>query len=118
MPVRHDLFLVHAEEAAIDGLATRLNGVVAAGDIFRPVLDETFELTGIGVFRLSISTPPRLGREKLARLDWHNDVSRLILDIKDALASTADEKARDVLIRRLQRPLEDGEAEPHGTRRR
>ena len=118
MPVRHDLFLVHGEEAAIDGLTTRLDGVVAAGDIFRPVLDETFELTGTGVVRLFISTPPRLGPKKLARLDWHNDVSRLILDINDALASTADERARDVLIRRLQRALEDGEAHPHGTRRR
>ena len=75
-------------------------------------------MSGTGVFRLSISTQPRLGREMLARLDWHNDVSRLILDIKNALASTADERARDVLILRFPRALEDGEAEPHGTRRR
>jgi len=43
----------------------------------------------------------------VAKLDWHNDVSRLILDINDALKDTADEKARLVLIRRLRRALED-----------
>ncbi|MGB8813711.1 MAG: MBL fold metallo-hydrolase [Paracoccaceae bacterium] len=111
LPIQNELFLVHGEEAAIDGLAARLEGVVAASHIFRPVLDETFELRAAGVVRLSITTPPRLAPEKLARLDWHNDVSRLILDINDALASTADEKTRDVLIRRLQRALENDGAE-------
>jgi metallo-beta-lactamase family protein len=109
LPLKHDLFLVHGEEAAIDGLAARLDGVVAAENILRPILDETFELTGTGVARLSVVTEPRLPPEKLARLDWHNDVSRLILDINDALAATADERARDVLIRRLQRALTDDE---------
>lgn len=107
LPVRHDLFLVHGEEAAIDALAARLIGTVAADHILRPVLDETFELTPRGVQRRSVTTEPRLPPEKLARLDWHNDVSRLILDINDALAATADDRARDVLIRRLQRALED-----------
>jgi metallo-beta-lactamase family protein len=107
LPLRHDLFLVHGEEPAIDALAARLDGVVAPRNIFRPVLDETFKLTVRGVERLSVVTEPRLPPEKLARLDWHNDVSRLILDINDALAGAADEKARDVLIRRLQRALED-----------
>jgi metallo-beta-lactamase family protein len=105
--VRHDLFLVHGEAAAIDALAARLDGVVAADHILRPVLDETFELTPHGVRRHSVTTEPRLPPEKLARLDWHNDVSRLILDINDALAATADDRARDVLIRRLQSALED-----------
>ena len=53
--------------------------------------------------------PPRLAPERMAQLDWHNDVSRLILDINDALAAEPDEKARGVLIRRLQRALETDE---------
>jgi metallo-beta-lactamase family protein len=107
LPVRHALFLVHGEAAAIDALAGRLGGMVAADHILRPVLDETFALTPHGVQRQSITTESRLPPEKLARLDWHNDVSRLILDINDALAATADDRARDVLIRRLQRALEE-----------
>lgn len=107
LPIHHDLFLVHGEAAAIDGLAARMEGVVAGAHILRPVLDEAFELTDHGAVRLSIITPPRLAPEKVARLDWHNDVSRLILEINDALAATAGEKARDALIRRLQRALDN-----------
>ncbi|MDP4033988.1 MAG: MBL fold metallo-hydrolase [Pseudorhodobacter sp.] len=115
-PIRHDLFLVHGEQPAIEALAARLDGVVAAGHVIRPVLDETFGLTGAGVVRLSPPTPPRLAPDKVAHLDWHNDVSRLILDINDTLAATADEKARDVLIRRLQRALKDTGSSPPDSR--
>jgi metallo-beta-lactamase family protein len=117
MPLRHDLFLVHGEAAAIDGLAVRLDSVLDASRVFRPILDESFELTGEGTRRLSVPTPPRLPAERVARLDWHNDVSKLILDINDALSSTADEKARDVVIRRLQRALKDEDIEEPDKRR-
>lgn len=118
LPLRHDLFLVHGEAAAIDAFASRLVGTVPADHILRPVLDETFELTPKGVRRLSVTIEPRLPPEKLARLDWHNDVSRLILNINDALAATADDRTRDVVIRRLQRALEedDGQTAKHATR--
>ncbi len=115
LPLRRGLFLVHGEPKAIDALAGRLGGIVAADHVFRPVLDETFELTPTGVKRRSVTTEPRLPPEELARLDWHNDASRLILDINDALAATADDRARDVLIRRLQRALED-DADQHPER--
>ena len=51
----------------------------------------------------------RLQPEQVARLDWHNDVSRLILDINEALAAESDEKNRAVLIRRLRRALDADE---------
>lgn len=111
LPMRHDLFLVHGEEAAIDGLAARLAEVVDADHVLRPVLDECFDLTDTGAVRLSDPQEPRLAPEKIARLDWHNDVSRLILDINEALAASADEKSRDVLIRRLRRALDNGDGE-------
>jgi len=110
-PIRQGLFLVHGEAAAIDGLAARLCGVLNEVRVYRPILDESFELTGAGAERLSIPTPPRLAPERVARLDWHNDVSRLILDINEALIASADEKARAMLIRRLQRALENDTSE-------
>lgn len=103
LPVRHKLFLVHGDETATDALAARRVGTGAADHILCPVPDAAFDLTPKGVQRQSPTTEPRRSPEKLARPDWHNDVSRLILDIKDALAATVDERARDVLIRRLQR---------------
>jgi metallo-beta-lactamase family protein len=96
-------------------LAAWLVGTVAADHILRPILDETCELTPRGVQRPSDTTEPPLPPEKLARLDWLNDVSRSILDISDALAAPADDRAREVLIRRLQRPL-GGDADPPTSR--
>lgn len=113
LPLRHDLFLVHGEPAAIDGLAARLAGIVDPARILRPVLDEEFELTGAGARRIGGETQRRLPPEKVARLDWHNDVSRLILDINERLEAEPDERARAVLIRRLRRALEASEKVDH-----
>lgn len=116
LPLTHDLFLVHGEPDAIEGLAARLDATVSAAHILRPALDEAFELSNTGARRLSGAPAPRLPPEKVARLDWHNDVSRLILDINDALAAKPDDKQRAVLIRRLREAL--GPAEARGHRRR
>ena len=118
LPLAHDLFLVHGEPAAIDGLAARLGDLVDPAHVLRPLLDEGFELTRAGLRRLSVTTPPRLAPEKLARLDWHNDVSDLILGINDALRQTADDKSRDVLIRRLRRALDSDDIPPPDHHRR
>lgn len=109
LPLTHDLFLVHGEPEAIEGLAARVAGIIDPARIQRPVLDEEFELTSSGARRVGETSPRRLPPEKVARLDWHNDVSRLVLDINDALAAEIDEKARAVLIRRLRRALESDE---------
>lgn len=109
LPIRHQMFLVHGEEPAMAGLAARLVGLVAAGDILRPALDETFVLTPEGAQSLSPPTPPRLAPEKVAHLDWHNDVSRLLLEINEGLLASPDEKTRAALIRRLQRALKETE---------
>ena len=111
LPLTHDLFLVHGEEEAIEGLAGRLDGVVANDRILVPALDDSFELTPTGAVRLAGTAPPRLAPEQVARLDWHNEVSRLFLDINEALAGQADERQRSVLIRKLRTALE-GEAPP------
>lgn len=105
LPLTHDLFLVHGEPDAVEGLAARLAGVVAADRILRPVLDEEFELTAAGAQRRDGAAPRRLPPGKVARLDWHNDVSRLILDIDAALRAEPDEPSRAVLIRRLRRAI-------------
>lgn len=119
--VRHGLFLVHGEEEAMAGLAARVQAVVPAERVVMPALDEGYELTAEGFTRRAGTEPPRLAPEQVARLDWHNDVSRLILDINEALRGTADERARQALIRRLRRALEEGGHLPpprHGARHR
>ena len=43
----------------------------------------------------------------MAQLDWHNDLSELVLDINDAVRAAADENRRAAIIRRLRRALWD-----------
>ncbi|MDP2083512.1 MAG: MBL fold metallo-hydrolase [Pseudotabrizicola sp.] len=109
LPIRHQVFLVHGEEPAMAGLAARLDGIVAASDVLQPKLDESFVLTPDGAQSLTPATPPRISPEKVARLDWHNDVSRLLLEINEGLLASPDEKTRGALIRRLQRALKDAD---------
>jgi metallo-beta-lactamase family protein len=103
------VFLVHGEEPALSCLSDRLGGVIDAARVTLPVLDEKFELTVDGARRASEAAEPRLAPERVARLDWHNDLSRLYLDINDAVIDAADERSRDALIRKLRRTLEGGE---------
>ena len=41
----------------------------------------------------------RLAPEAVVSLDWHNDMSKLILDINDRIEAAADDRARGVVIR-------------------
>jgi metallo-beta-lactamase family protein len=109
LPVRHEVFLVHGEEAAIAALAGRLAGTIDPAKVLRPELDECFALTPKGSRRVAPAAPPRLRAEQVGRLDWHNEVSRLLLEISEELRVRPDEKSRRVLIRRLQRALHDKE---------
>jgi metallo-beta-lactamase family protein len=67
-------------------------------------------LTRGGGIPLELNEPRRLGPEKVARLDWHNDLSRLLLDINEAVAAAADERGRAAVIRRMRRALEESGA--------
>ena len=49
----------------------------------------------------------RLAPEAVVGLDWHNDMSKLILDINDRIEAAADDRARGVIIRRLRRALDE-----------
>ena len=111
LPIQDQLFLVHGEAPAMAGLAARLDGIVAARNVLQTRLDEVFVLTPDRAQSLSPATPPRLSPEKVAHLDWHNDVSRLLLEINEGLLASPDEKTRAALIRRLQRALRDSERE-------
>ncbi len=110
-PIAHEVFLTHGEETALAALAERLAPDYGASRILRPVLDEAFELPPAGARAPEERPAPRLRPDQVGRLDWHNEVSKLFLDINDALARTADAKRRNVLIRRLRRALEEGDTE-------
>ncbi|MCP8938158.1 MBL fold metallo-hydrolase [Alsobacter sp. SYSU M60028] len=106
-PVAGRVFLTHGEEPAMEALAARLAGPLGAGRIVRPTLDQVFELTADAAAPVEGAAPVRLPPESLGRVDWHNDLSRLILDINDAVRREAGENARAKLLRRLRRALDN-----------
>ena len=105
-PIRGRIFLVHGEEAALQALNERLSRAMPGQAIERPMLDQRFTITD-GVSVATSGPAPRLPPEGLGRVDWHNDLSRLILDIDSAIGHEADEKSRAKLIRRLRHALEE-----------
>lgn len=103
-PVRGGVLLTHGEESGMARLAARL--AETGLRVHQPGLDSVWLLTPDAARPAPDSPAPRIAPEAVAHLDWHNDVSRLILDINAALRDQPDDKRRDVLIRRLRRALE------------
>ncbi len=104
-----NIFLVHGEEDAIAGLKQRLQPTLGS-QIITPGLDDGFDLSGAHAVPLDGQRSHRIDPAQPGHLDWHNDVSKLILDISDELQNAHDEKTRGVIIRRLRRALDHEKA--------
>jgi metallo-beta-lactamase family protein len=106
-PVRRGVFLVHGEEVALSGLSDRISErIVPSAQIFRPILDDIYELSTPAPTPIDVAHRRRLAPEAVVALDWHNDMSRLVLDINDRIDAAADDRSRGVIIRKLRRALE------------
>ena len=106
-PIQRGVFLVHGEEPAMSGLAERIaERIVPAANVFRPILDDVYELTTALPTPLDGKRRRRLMPEAVVALDWHNEMSELVLDINDRIEAAADDRARGVIIRRLRRALD------------
>jgi metallo-beta-lactamase family protein len=106
-PIQRGVFLVHGEEPALAGLSERIvDRTVPAAKVFVPIMDDIYELTTPAPTPIDVSHRRRLAPEAVVALDWHNDMSKLILDINERIDAAADDRARGVIIRRLRRALE------------
>jgi metallo-beta-lactamase family protein len=106
-PILRGVFLVHGEEPALAGLSERIvERTVPAAKVFTPLLDDIYELTSEAPTPIDVSHRRRIAPEAVVNLDWHNDMSNLLLDINDAVEAAADDRARGIIIRRLRRALE------------
>lgn len=106
LPIARGLFLTHGEAEGMQGLTERLTGIVPEERIIRPELDDCIALDEPAARVVSEETRRRIDPLHMARLDWHNDLTRLVLDINQEVAKAADEKARGIILRRLRRALE------------
>ena len=106
LPIARNVFLTHGEEDGQLALANDLGGgVVDAGKIIRPSLDDVYDLDGASAALVESETRPRIDPLSVARPDWNNDLTKLILDLNAEVKSAADEKARGVIMRRLRKAL-------------
>ncbi|HLZ01073.1 MAG TPA: MBL fold metallo-hydrolase [Bradyrhizobium sp.] len=106
-PIHRGLFITHGEEPALKGLVERIaERTIPAARIFNPVLDDIYELSTAAPTPLDVVHRRRLAADAVVNLDWHNDMSRLLLDIDEQMEAAADDRARGVIIRRLRRALE------------
>jgi metallo-beta-lactamase family protein len=91
----------------IAGLAERIaERIIPAARLFQPVLDDIYELSTPSPTLIDVAHRRRLTAEAVTHLDWHNEMSKLVLDINDLIGAAADDRARGVIIRRLRRALE------------
>ena len=105
-PVRRGLFLVHAESDASQALKDRLsNWVFEPEKVIVPAIDDVFTLGPSGARRRKTNVRRRIAPGETARLDWNNELTKLILDINDTVEKAAGAKERNVIIRRLRRAL-------------
>jgi metallo-beta-lactamase family protein len=107
LPIGREVFLVHGEAEALAGLAARLSAFLPADRLITPTLDGAWHLTPSGA-RPIVETmvKPRIDPAWSGRRDWHNDYQSLMLDLQDALAAAADDRARAVVLRKVKRALE------------
>jgi metallo-beta-lactamase family protein len=105
--VRGTVFLTHGEESSLAGLRDRLSSTFAPDRIVMPLIDDAYELGPSGARQVDVNRPRRLKPDKVARLDWHNDLSKLLIEVTDQVNNAADERSRAAIIRRLRRALRE-----------
>lgn len=108
-PVRHSVFLTHGEEEGLKGLQSRLATAIHETEVILPLIDESYQLGATGSRQAKLNAPRRLKGESIGRLDWHNDLSKFLLEVSERVNAAADEKSRAKIIRRLRRALSQEE---------
>ena len=103
-PVGAGVFLTHGEGAALAALATRLHEALPQLAVTVPALDDRYTLLPDGP-RPAGGRERRLAPGQVGGLDWHNERSRLILELSDRLEAAPNDAARAAILQRLRGAL-------------
>lgn len=107
-PIEKMLILTHGEASQMDAMRQRLEETgFEPNKIVCPELDDEIELVKDGTPLIVKATSIRLPAEKIGKPDWHNDLTQLMFDMREAFEKAADDKARDNFLRRLRRAMGD-----------
>ncbi len=109
-PINSAVFLTHGEDAGLEALRTDLQSAGVPPElIIVPSLDDTVDLLG-GKSKVKFKPKPhRLSPEFIGGRDWHNELAEFSLRLRDLLDTAADDKSRNVILRRISRALEESE---------
>jgi metallo-beta-lactamase family protein len=103
-PIRHQVFLIHGEDAARNALEARLlAGGMRNGVVRKPVMGETVRLTGKGARTVSVAA--RVASPEALQADWHNAYAEAALALRQALDAAPTEEARRRLIAGVRRAI-------------
>jgi metallo-beta-lactamase family protein len=69
-------------------------------------MDDIYDLTTAAPTPIETARRRRLAPDAVVNLDWHKDISKLLLDINEQIEASLDDRARAVVIRKLRRALE------------
>jgi len=105
--IKGSIFLVHGEEEAFTALAGALAHARPDVPVVIPNLDDVYDLKDGHATPARSDVPARLTPEHLGRIDWNNDLSRLVLDLNETISKLPDANTRAKMIRRLRRTLEE-----------
>ncbi|MCC3305112.1 MBL fold metallo-hydrolase RNA specificity domain-containing protein [Sneathiella sp. HT1-7] len=105
-PVRQAIFLTHGSQESLQAMqAQLLEKGFEEGKVITPALDEEYELRTSGKTGRLRGVSKRLAMDSVDKLDWHNELAQLTLDIRSELESTPDTKQKSKLLSRLRRAL-------------
>jgi metallo-beta-lactamase family protein len=100
-PVAGQIFLVHGEPAALDGLETRLETAgFPAAQMAAPAMDEAFLLAKTDATSESIQAR-RIVAGAVAKADWHNARAQLLMELNERLSDAPNDRAREEIIAQL-----------------
>ena len=113
MPIKRAVFLTHGDDDALEAMKVDLiDAKLSEDQIVIPQLDDEIELVESGTEIRKHALPRRLSPEVVGKPDWHNDLAKFSLDLREILDNAGNDKRRRIILRRLLRTLE-GEA-AHG----
>jgi metallo-beta-lactamase family protein len=103
-PIGGTVFLDHGEPEELSALQARLAREGFGGDVTIPTLDASYALTRTSV--QAAAGKQRVIPANVARSDWHNLRSSLLLDLNERLQAATDDESRNAILIALQRALQ------------
>ncbi len=112
-PVSQKIFLTHGSAESLVALQESLiSEGYDADQIVIPALDDAFELSRTRTTKKTHGLTRRLEPETMSKLDWHNDLAQLTLDIRSMLETAPDDQ-RDKILSKLRKTLEANRRSRH-----